>query len=502
MQLKTVSLPSELAELQEKWAQLDRREQDEFYANEFAPKFLPIFKNLELHGAPLNAIKPKFLVSVLGMSWQPIALMASWIEPERILIIGTQNSLRKDDSMSESPIERIARLAQLAPGQIEQQVVDEHREEEIYSRVREFVKKWAKDPAEVAVDPTGGKKAMSVSASLAGFMSGCQLVYVDCAIYRNRAPLAGTEFPRLLMNPLDVFGDAEFQKMEEAYAAGHFTDAAQRAKDLAARPFRERHRAELCRALCEAFCSWNDFAFDDAKRGVLNAIALLDSVTQFENRWAWSKELRAKLVELRALITDICDVCADYKEKAANQPIFMNRAIFLVLNHLSAARRVFEQKRYGIAAMLAYSTLEKYLDLLLLTHFGLCDESPDWSVLSPDQMVQIHATGRKIYKAKYEERDLCSQKNITLSLGFQVAAALIPSKFPQNIQRVNCLTTARNKCEFEHGIVSKPLDRETAEQGLDFVEEVLALHYAPGPEGREILEKELQQFEFPALPIH
>ena len=459
MESEFIKLDPELLALQQEWSFLERNKQDEFYAKMFAPKFIPFFRKLDLQGAPPLSIKPRYLVSVLGLSWQPICLMAAWINPEKMLIIGTQNSIRKNDATSESPIERIVRLADLPQESVELKIVDEHQEDEIYRNVREFVRKCGGNPNEVAVDPTGGKKSMSVTAALAGFMAGCQLVYVDNRIYHNRLPLAGTEFPRALMNPLDIFGDAEFEKIPSAYKDGHFKEAAKRAGDLAARPSRQRAKAELCEAMCNAFERWNGFEFEQSLSFISKSIHILDHTGHLE-RWDWSRSLRNELAALEQLMGLICRVCVDYEAEAADQPEFMNRAILLVLNHLSSARRSAKQGKFGIAALLTYSTLEKYVDLLLLTHFGLKDDEPNYGKLTEENIAKYHETGRRIFKGKYVENNLEGQK-ITLSIGIQLAASLMPEKFPRSIASVNSLMMARNKCEYEHGIVSKPLDERT-----------------------------------------
>lgn len=494
-----VELDDELKALQQQWLAMERNKQDEFYATQFAPLFVKQFAELELQGASPLTARPRYLVSVLGLSWQPVALMASWVKPERMLVIATQESVRKGETMSESPVDRIARIGQIPARNLELKIIDEHQEEEIYRVVRDFVRHCGIHPSEVAIDPTGGKKSMSVTAALAGFMSGCQLVYVDYGVYHNRIPLAGTEFPRALMNPLDVFGDAEFEKIESAYNEGNFREAARRAAELAARPSRQRAKAELFEAMCNAFDSWSGFEFENAKGFLSKALGILDQAGHVE-RWTWARSLRNKLSNLYNLFEKVCTVCSEYETAAANNPQFMQGAILLVLNHLACARRSAQQGRYGIAGLLAYSTLEKYIDLLLLTHFGLNDDDPDFSTLSLD-IDRFHGTGRKIFGRGYKPSNLAGQK-ISLSLGYQLAGTLLPSLFPSNPARILGTMQARNKCEYEHGIVSRPLDAKTADAALEYVAEVVSLHFGSGVEARTMLESQLAEFEFPSLPVH
>jgi len=83
----TVVINEELRRLQAEWreiqqkSQQDRKAPDRFYADHFAPAFVPFFQALSLHGVSFDIEKPRALVSVLGLSWQPVALMAAWIKP-------------------------------------------------------------------------------------------------------------------------------------------------------------------------------------------------------------------------------------------------------------------------------------------------------------------------------------------------------------------------------------------------------------------------------------
>lgn len=93
MDIPQVSLPAQLRTIQRRWLTLPRKEQDELYAKEFAAPFARLFAELPLYGASASLPKPRALVSVLGFSWQPVALMAAWCRPERMLLLGTEDSL-------------------------------------------------------------------------------------------------------------------------------------------------------------------------------------------------------------------------------------------------------------------------------------------------------------------------------------------------------------------------------------------------------------------------
>ncbi|HCF61180.1 MAG TPA: hypothetical protein DFS52_24680, partial [Myxococcales bacterium] len=107
------------------------------------------------------------MVSLLGMSWQPVALMAAFLRPERILVLGTKESLGKEVD-GEKVFDTIVRVSGLDPSRFEEpETVSDHDETEIYDQVRAFMRRHRLESRQLAVDPTGGKKSMSVAAGLA-----------------------------------------------------------------------------------------------------------------------------------------------------------------------------------------------------------------------------------------------------------------------------------------------------------------------------------------------
>ena len=211
-------LPPNLLAAQRRWLDLARREQDALYAKEFVGPFAGLFAELPLHGGPEGLARPRALVSVLGFSWQPVALMAAWARPERMLVIGTDESFARKVA-GEKVLSLVSRVSGVDRDRIRVVEVGDPGEADIYRAVRDFLRHSGVPPRQVYVDPTGGKKSMSASAALAGFLAGAPLVYVDNAEYHgpNRIPVAGTEYPRLLANPLDVLGDLELRAVFDAF---------------------------------------------------------------------------------------------------------------------------------------------------------------------------------------------------------------------------------------------------------------------------------------------
>lgn len=130
-------LPEELRKVQQRWLTLARKDQDELYAEEFAIPFARLFSQLPLFGAPASLVRPRALASLLGFSWQPVALMTAWCHPERILVLGTAESLKMKVA-GEGVLSVIARVGGIDSGEDREQAGGRPHEEDIYRPVREF----------------------------------------------------------------------------------------------------------------------------------------------------------------------------------------------------------------------------------------------------------------------------------------------------------------------------------------------------------------------------
>ncbi len=75
------------------------------YADEFGPRFAPLFAQLPLDGWSGPPFSCKALISILGFSWQPVALMAAWLKPAAVLLLGTEDSC--DVKVKGKPVKQV-----------------------------------------------------------------------------------------------------------------------------------------------------------------------------------------------------------------------------------------------------------------------------------------------------------------------------------------------------------------------------------------------------------
>lgn len=482
------NLTPELEQIVSRWQTLDRKDQDELYATEFVGPFARLFRELPLYGAPEGFSRPRALVSVLGLSWQPVALMAAWARPERMLVIGTRQSLGKRVA-GEGVLSLISRVSGVDRDAIVQRQVSDPGEADIYRAVRDFLRDSGIAGRQIFVDPTGGKKSMSASASLAGFLAGAPLVYVDYGEYHgaHRIPVAGSEYPRLLANPLEVLGDLELRLIFGAFDRSDFVEAQNLAAHLAERLYEPRE-AECLELLARGYGAWDHFDFATA-RSLLRDGA--DMLRRFAARgqWRWAPAvtgvLRQNLDALDALVP----------VGAGETPSSLAGGAPLLCWYLAAARRLLAAEKTSLALLLTYAAVERYVDLCLWVDFGLHDEHPDYALIE-DRLDRdaLHQAGRRIFGKSYQPRPL--EGPIMFGNGLQLLAALSPERLPpEHLGPLRGLSTDRNKCEFEHGLTPRTPPGEKIESYLERAAVIIAGAF----DSRDELEALVSRLQFPRL---
>ena len=481
----------------EKWKQARREDRDKIYADIILPIFKEEFASKPLEGWPYDE-KPEIdaLISVLGFSWQPLVLMSIWINPKYLLVIGTEESISIKVN-GKTIADLVSELAGIPRSEIELFRSGDN-ELEIYRKVKEFVTRKNVEHGKIAVDLTGGKKYMSAVTALAGFLTGCLLMYVDYKEYDPslRAPLPFSEYPKLIHNPLDIFGDTEKEKIISAFNSGKFDLAHDLAKDLTERLYDTRE-IEVLRKLALAYKNWHGFNFEGAFKQLESAKKTLD---RFEiavrERWFWytkriKKQIESNLTILNDLKSAKSNICEH--EKYEFKDIFV-----LVMNHLASAKRYANYGEYTIALMLLYSTVEKICDAVLLLEYGIKDEKPNYSkIKNTINWTLYHNKGKKLIGPNYEEREPSGP--ITYTIGVQLVSTLKPEIIQdEDLSELSGLAQLRNKCEFEHGLCPKVIAKAQFNKYFKTVKKLVE-NFAKAYDPDIKVEKLMQDFQFPEL---
>ena len=99
-----------------------------------------------------------FIVSV-GTSYEPIVLNMKLFQPDRILFLYTEKT--------EDVLYKIVKYCKLEPDSYEKNKVSERDPLDIYREIKRQYLEWDK-PKKIYIDFTGGTKAMSAAAAMAG----------------------------------------------------------------------------------------------------------------------------------------------------------------------------------------------------------------------------------------------------------------------------------------------------------------------------------------------
>ena len=166
-----------------------------------------------------------YLVMSVGTSYEPIVLNIQLFQPKRILFLYT--------GQTEKTLGKIVKYCQLEPMVYEKSRVSETNPLDIYREIKKSYLNWNK-PRKMYIDFTGGTKAMSAAAAMAGALIDVQLVYVGTDDYLAdfRKPNPGSETLYYITNPLVVFGDLEIEKALTLFSEYNYAGAQEKLEVL------------------------------------------------------------------------------------------------------------------------------------------------------------------------------------------------------------------------------------------------------------------------------
>lgn len=110
----------------------------------------------------------EYLMMSVGTSYEPLVLNIRLLKPEKILFLYTEKT--------KTTLDRIVDYCRLNISAIEMEKVSETDPVCIYQEIKRAYLKWDK-PEKLYIDFTGGTKAMSAAATMAGSLISVQLVY-------------------------------------------------------------------------------------------------------------------------------------------------------------------------------------------------------------------------------------------------------------------------------------------------------------------------------------
>ena len=201
-------MKNELQKVTEEWMQLERktlqqRKDAELFYDEKLMRLIEktfIRKNKE---KVLEQVE--YLIISVGTSYEPLVLSINLFRPRKILFLYTE--------ITEPILNKIVSYCQLDITRFQKCKVHETNPIDIYREIKQAYLEWDR-PRKLYIDFTGGTKAMSAAAAMAGAVIDVQMVYVgtDDYLVDFRKPYPGSETLYFIDNPLTIFGDLEIEK--------------------------------------------------------------------------------------------------------------------------------------------------------------------------------------------------------------------------------------------------------------------------------------------------
>jgi len=459
----------------------------DYYAREIAPLWFPVFGDIPFPELPEEfSTECDTLISLVGVSWQPTGLMAARLRPQRVVLIATESSqnMTADGQGVKSllhrftgiPVDRIDLVTARMPVELD-----------VYEAVRDCRERHPN--ARIFIDITGGLKSMASAVALAGFLYGLPIVYIDSEERDpgTGMPVLGTEYPRLLHNPLEVLGELEFRGIERAFNAGRFQDAAIRASELKQRLL-DTNKAETYRYLAEIYGAWDRFEFK-------TALDRLADLKKFAERFRPHRigdaavAVLARLVDQSLAHQMIIGPLAD----AANA-ITWKDGRWLIVNHLAAAERRLQHGDNSAALLLIYATVERCVALSLKLNHEVDASNVDWDSDPLSGLKDAYL--RNFEKLSGEKVVAHFPRKLSYASGIALNAALGSDlvNIGEDAGWLYGLGIERNHCEFEHGLVPRPVDESRTRDKLRRVKDLVR----QVPEMSE-LDELLAQCTFPVL---
>ncbi len=412
--------------------------------------------------------KVAYMVASVGTSYEPIVLNIKLFKPNRVLFLYTDKT--------EEILDKVVKYCGMDSVSYEKSCVSETNPLGVYREIKKSYLQWEK-PEKMYIDFTGGTKAMSVAAAMAGAMINVQLVYVGSDDYLAdfRKPTPGSETLHYITNPMSVFGDLEIEKAFALFAEHNYAGAQEKLESL-----REdipdpniRQEMNFVYLLAKAYEAWD----------------ALDFVTAYENMAKLNQQLkRDRMTNGTFLLMDFYDalnrqerillglrqIPALVRERR-NMDILKDAELITALMftmHQNALIREAQEK-YDMATLLLYRLLEM-IEQRRLSRYGLyvskmnymdlqydTKQCPEYEGLSqPEQFKllkeKVHAIRGSLFSRNAGDY---LPEQVSLLEGFIILLALNDpivhdeSKDGVNmLKRIRSMVFLRNNSIFAHGL--------------------------------------------------
>lgn len=323
-----------------------------------------IIKQAKINSADVPRGPVDLLVSLSGFSPETTILAFELLQPERLMIIGSDATRASLDTIYDSlrlPFSRITTHPVVPTDPMK-----------IYQLIQEAARPvgdGGRERPNIIIDITGGKKVMSASAALAAAQLDMPMCYIDSTFDPElRQSLPGTERLVIIPNPTKLFADRELEAALVAFRHGAFASAGARFAEVADSAY-EPAQARFLRDLCSVYEAWCDLDFAEVgKRADILRTRLYDPGHRMSN--AAIQRLRHQLAFL---------------DQLAKAPATGRQHPSLLLNFYLLGQHYLRLGRNDFGALLCYRTVEScFAQRLASVGPGFRTSDPDYHLLSGD----------------------------------------------------------------------------------------------------------------------
>ena len=434
----------DLRDLADQWRSLPRSDESEkqaaseYYDQKVFPAVICQAKSAH---ETSGSVTVSHLILSLGQTWHPLVLSIRVLQPEYILLLHT--------SGSRPLLDAVYQHCGLSPSRISTRQVDAENMLPLHRAVTETHKEWG-NPSHVAIDFTGGTKAMSAGCALAGALIGARLVYVG---QNKRGPLIdghpepGAERLVFLDNPYEIFGSLDEEQGITLFNRSDFTGAALAFQNVLLRtPYPAQ--AETLRQMSLAYAAWDDLSFANASQYLSQAILSIQRQSLTDPQFVLATGVKKLLFQ-----QEILNRLAAYSllmEKdflSTNQAHPEMIADFVLTLYHSALRRQ-TQGHLDMASLLLYRAIE-LISQSRLARLGIESGAPDYTKF--DQIKLLENFRYICRKHKLRSTDVLPEK-IAMFHGFLILSALEDTLASGlDFQRLKAQTDVRNQNIYTHG---------------------------------------------------
>lgn len=364
-----------LKELTEQWMQLERKTLEQRKkAARFYDDYLmkPIEEEYIRNNHDMVFEEVEYMIISVGTSYEPIVLDIQLLQPGKLLFLYTDTS---HETMA-----KVIDYCGLDPTRYDKSLVSEVDPMDIYREIKGFYLRCGK-PGKMYIDFTGGTKAMSAAAALAGAMIDVQMVYcsTDDYLLDFRKPNPGSERLIYIENPLAVFGELEIEKAFELFDKHNFAGAKEKFSILKeSLPEPElRQQLGFVSLLAASYEAWDALDFLPAYENMLQLQREIERDRKLHRDFLLM-DFSLHIDRQRIMLEHLSKIPA-LQEERNMQAILDDTDILhaLALTIYQNAKTREEQEKYDMATLLLYRLLEM-MSQRRLSRYKIFPSHPDY----------------------------------------------------------------------------------------------------------------------------